>query len=117
MRRVEALLPPAKLDEVRETLADLGVHALTLTEVKIVDPASRRRNVYRGSTYVVDFAFRIKMELVARDGLVPAILAALRRALTGAGAGESTVLVSEVVEIVRIGTVEAPGLPLASARP
>jgi nitrogen regulatory protein PII len=117
MKRIEALLPPAELDEVRETLADLGVHSLTLSEVKSVDPSSRRREVYRGSTYVVDFALRVKMELVVRDALVPAVLEGLRRALTRAGVGESTVLVSEVLEIVHIGALERPRASLARVSP
>jgi nitrogen regulatory protein P-II 1 len=106
MRRVEILLPPAKLDEVKDALADIGIDSMTLAEVRVVDPATHRREVYRGSTYVVDFALKIKMELVVRDGLAPEILVILRRSLGLAEADEARVLLSEVVEVMRVRTGE-----------
>jgi nitrogen regulatory protein P-II 1 len=106
MRRVEILLPPAKLDEVKDALADIGIDAMTLAEVRVVDPATHRREVYRGSTYVVDFALKIKMELVVRDGLVPEILVILRRSLGLVEADEARVLLSEAVEVMRVRTGE-----------
>ena len=102
MRRLEILLPPAKLDEVRESLASIGVHSMTLAEVKVVDPASRRSEVFRGSEYVVDFALKVKMGLLVQDGLLPGILDALRSSLEADRADETEVLLSEVVEVVRL---------------
>jgi nitrogen regulatory protein P-II 1 len=106
MRRVEVLLPPAKLDEVKDALADIGIDTMTLGEVRVVDPATHRREVYRGSAYVVDFALKIKVELVVRDGLVPGILEILRRSLGVAEADEARVLLSEAIEVVRVRTGE-----------
>ena len=106
MRRVEILLPPAKLDEIKDSLADIGVDSMTLAEVRVVDPATHRREVYRGSAYVVDFALKIKMELVVRDGVVPGILAILRRSLGIAEADEARLLLSEAVEVVRVRSGE-----------
>src|ERR1019366_9648514 len=102
MRRVEVLLPPAKLDEVRESLAAIGVDSMTLAEVKVVDPASRRSEVFRGSNYVVDFALKVKMGLLVQEGLLPGVLDALRTSLGPAECDETEVLLSEVVEIVRL---------------
>ena len=102
MRRVEVLLPPARLDEVKNALADIGVDSMTLGEVRVVDPASRRHEVYRGSSYVVDFTLKVKMELVVRDDLVPGILRVLKTSLEIVEADEARVLLSEVVEVVRL---------------
>ena len=78
MARIEILLPPAKLDGIRETLADIGVDGMTLSEVKTVEPESRRCSVYRGSTYIVDFTSKVKMELEVRDGTVARVVEFLR---------------------------------------
>ena len=102
MRRVEVLLPPAKLDEVKDALADIGVESMTLGEVRVVDPANRRREVYRGASHVVDFALKVKMELVVRDARVPEILHVLKTSLGLAEADEARVLLFEVVEVVRV---------------
>lgn len=102
MRRVEVLLPPAKLDEIKDALAEIGIESMTLAEVRAIDPSSHRREVYRGSAYVVDFVLKVKMELVVRDGLVPGILVILRRSLGIVEAEEARVLLSEVVEVVRL---------------
>jgi nitrogen regulatory protein P-II 1 len=108
MRRVEVLLPPAKLDEIKDALAEVGVDSMTLAEVKAIDPASHRREVYRGSAYVVDFALKVKMELVVRDSLIPAVLAILRRSLGLVDAEAARVLLSEVVEVVRLPVGDTP---------
>jgi nitrogen regulatory protein P-II 1 len=102
MRRLEFLLPPAKLDEVRESLAGIGVDRMTLEEVKVVDPASRRTEVFRGSEYTVDFALKVKMGLLVPDGLLPEILDALRNSLGPDEADQAEVLLSEVVEVMRL---------------
>jgi nitrogen regulatory protein P-II 1 len=103
MRRVEVLLPPTKLAEIRDALADLGVENMALGEVKVVEPTARRHQVYRGSDYVVDFSLKIKMELVVEDDLVPGILAVVRTSLGLDEAETATVLLSEHVEVVRVG--------------
>ena len=102
MRRVEVLLPPAKLDEVKESLADIGIENMTLAEVKVVDPANRRREVFRGTEYLVDFALKVKMGLLVKESLLPGVLAALTASLGAAEADETEVLLSEVVQVVRL---------------
>jgi nitrogen regulatory protein P-II 1 len=121
MRRVEVLLPPAKLDEIKDALADIGVDSMTLGEVRVVDPASRRREVYRGSAYVVDFTLKVKMELVVQDDVVSGILEVLKNLLGIGEAAEARMLVSHVVEVVRVRADEEArdrgGSSLWSAEP
>ena len=74
MRRIEVHLPPARFDELRDALADIGIDTMTLSEIKFVDPANRRREVYRGAAYVVDFALKVKVDLVVDDTVVPGVL-------------------------------------------
>jgi nitrogen regulatory protein P-II 2 len=102
MTRIEILVPPAKLDEIREALADVGIDGMTLSEVKIVELRSRRRSVYRGSTYIVDFTSKVKMELEVRDGLVARVVEVLRASLGTAEAEKAKVLLFDVVELKRI---------------
>jgi nitrogen regulatory protein P-II 1 len=106
MRRIEVLLPPAELDEIKDALADIGVHSMTLGEVRVVNPTSRRREVYRGSAYVVDFALKVKMELVVQDDLVPGILEVLKNSLGSVEADDAEMLVSQVMEVVKVRTGE-----------
>ena len=101
MTRVEVLLPPARLDEIKEALAELGVHDMTLTEVKIVERGSSRRNVYRGSTYVVDFTSKIKVELDVSDRLVARTVGILRASLGTAEAEKVKVILFEVADLKR----------------
>jgi nitrogen regulatory protein P-II 1 len=104
MRRVEVILPPSKLDEIKDALADIGVDSMTLGEVRVIDPANRRREVYRGEAYVVDFTLKVKMELVVQDDVVAGILEVLKNLLGIAEADEARMLVSQVVEVVRVRT-------------
>jgi nitrogen regulatory protein P-II 1 len=106
MRRIDVLIPPAKLDEIKEALSDVGIDSMTLGEVRVVDPANRRREVFRGSAYVVDFVLKLKMELVVQDDAVAGVLDVLRTALGIAEADEARVLLSEVVELVKVRGAE-----------
>jgi nitrogen regulatory protein P-II 1 len=102
MRRIEVLLSPANLDEIKDALGDIGVHSMTLSEVKVVDPAHRRREVYRGTAYVVDFALKVKMDLVVEEAAVPGVLRALEPSLGAARADDVQVFLGDAVETVRI---------------
>src|SRR5262249_7171076 len=99
MTRIEVLLPPARLDEVRDALAEVGVHDMALSEVKVVEPGSGRRNVYRGSTYIVDFTSKVKMEIDVRDRHVARIVEVLRASLGTAEAERAKVLLFETLEL------------------
>ena len=102
MRRIEVHLPPAKFDELRDALADVGVDTMTLSEIKFVDPANRRREVYRGAAYVVDFALKVKVDLVVDDAVVPAVLRVLEESFGTGPADEVRVLLYDSVEIVHV---------------
>jgi nitrogen regulatory protein P-II 1 len=106
MKRVEVVLPPAKLDEVKDALAEVGIPRMTASEARVFGPANRRREVYLGSSYVVDFVLKAKIEIVVPDDAVRPILEVLERALSADTAGDSEILVSDVVEAVRIRTGE-----------
>ncbi len=99
-------MPPARLDDVKDALADVGIPGMTLTEVRSLDRGSRRALVYRGLPYVVDFALKMKAEMVVRDDEVPEILEALEKASWIGEADDVSVFVFDVVQAVRIRTGE-----------
>jgi nitrogen regulatory protein PII len=118
MRRLEVFLPPAKLDELKEALAGIGVDDVILSEVSAVVPDNRGSEVYRGSLYVVDFTPKVKLDLVVEDSAVPGVLDVVRPLLGKVEAGGAGALLSEVVDIMRIRTAGqaegAPGRPIPS---
>jgi nitrogen regulatory protein P-II 1 len=106
MKKIEAIIKPFKLDEVREALSAIGVTGLTVTEVKGFGRQKGHTELYRGAEYVVDFLPKVKIELVVADGLVDqAIEAILKSAHTGK-IGDGKIFVSSVEQVVRIRTGE-----------
>jgi nitrogen regulatory protein P-II 1 len=112
MKRVEAIIRPSKLDEVKEALANIGIAGMTLTEVKGFGRTGGRTEVYRGSAYVVDFVPKIKIEVVAPDNLVGAMLESIERAAKTGKIGDGKIFVTDVPEAVRIRTGEHGGQAL-----
>jgi nitrogen regulatory protein P-II 1 len=106
MKRIEAIIRPAKLDEVKEALGEMGVHGMTVSEVKGFGRTGGRKEVYRGSAYVVDFIPKVKVDIVAPDNLVSAVIDAVEKAAKTGKIGDGKVFVSDVVEVVRIRTGE-----------
>src|SRR6201991_4638205 len=80
MKKVEAIIKPFKLDEVKDALSEVGVKGMTVTEVKGFGRTGGKREVYRGSAYVVDFVPKVKIEVVVPDALVAGVLEAIERA-------------------------------------
>ncbi|MBV6474635.1 MAG: P-II family nitrogen regulator [Rhodocyclaceae bacterium] len=106
MKKIEAIIKPFKLDEVREALSEVGVTGLTVTEVKGFGRQKGHTELYRGAEYVVDFLPKIKIEVVIADGAVePAIEAIIKAARTGK-IGDGKIFVTPVEQIVRIRTGE-----------
>jgi nitrogen regulatory protein P-II 1 len=106
MKKIEAVIKPFKLDEVREALSELGVSGLTVTEVKGFGRQKGHTELYRGAEYVVDFLPKIKIELVVTEAVVePAIEAIIKAARTGK-IGDGKIFVSSVEQVVRIRTGE-----------
>lgn len=106
MKRVEAIIKPFKLDEVKEALSEVGVEGMTVTEVKGFGRTGGKKEVYRGSAYVVDFVPKIKLEMVVADALVPQVLETIEAAARTGRVGDGKVFVSPIEEAVRIRTGE-----------
>lgn len=106
MKKIEAIIKPFKLDEVREALSAIGVNGLTVTEVKGFGRQKGHTELYRGAEYVVDFLPKIKVELVLADNMVEdAIEAIIKSAHTGK-IGDGKIFVSNVEQVLRIRTGE-----------
>ncbi|WP_269532383.1 P-II family nitrogen regulator [Chitinimonas sp. BJYL2] len=106
MKKIEAVIKPFKLDEVREALAEVGVSGLTVTEVKGFGRQKGHTELYRGAEYVVDFLPKVKIEVVITDDKVdPAIDAIVKAARTGK-IGDGKIFVMPVEQVVRIRTGE-----------
>jgi len=107
MKKLEAIIKPFKLEDVKDALAELGVEGMTVTEVKGFGRQKGHTEIYRGSEYTVDFLPKIKIDLVVTDALAePAVSAIVKAAKTGK-IGDGKVFVSPVVEAVRIRTEES----------
>jgi nitrogen regulatory protein P-II 1 len=106
MKKIEAVIKPFKLDEVRESLSEIGVNGLTVTEVKGFGRQKGHTELYRGAEYVVDFLPKIKIELVVADDMVePAMEAIIKAAHTGK-IGDGKIFVTNVEQVLRIRTGE-----------
>ncbi len=106
MKKVEAIIKPFKLDEVKEALAEIGVQGMTVSEVKGFGRTGGKREVYRGSAYIVDFVPKVKLEVVVPDGLVSQVLEAVERSAKTGRIGDGKIFVTAVEEAIRIRTGE-----------
>jgi nitrogen regulatory protein P-II 1 len=104
MKKIEAIIKPFKLDEVKEALADIGVLGLTVTEVKGFGRQKGHTELYRGAEYVVDFLPKVKIEVVLVDEMVGRALDAIERAAKTGRIGDGKIFVTTVDEVVRYGT-------------
>jgi nitrogen regulatory protein P-II 1 len=106
MKKIEAIIKPFKLDEVREALSSLGVTGLTVTEVKGFGRQKGHTELYRGAEYVVDFLPKVKVELVVADSVVDAALDAIVKSARTGKIGDGKIFVTNVEQVVRIRTGE-----------
>ena len=106
MKKVEAIIKPFKLDEVKESLSEIGVHGMTVTEVKGFGRTGGKKEVYRGSAYVVDFVPKVKIEIIVKDDMVHQVLSAITEAAKTGRIGDGKIFVLPVDEIIRIRTGE-----------
>ena len=106
MKKIEAIIKPFKLEEVKDALGEIGIEGMTVTEVKGFGRQKGHTEVYRGSEYTVDFLPKIKLELVLPDGRAEAAVAAIVNAAKTGKIGDGKVFVSAVEEAVRIRTDE-----------
>jgi nitrogen regulatory protein P-II 1 len=106
MKKLEAIIKPFKLDEVREALSEIGVNGLTVTEVKGFGRQKGHTELYRGAEYVVDFLPKIKIELVIPDSLVEGAMEAIIRSARTGKIGDGKIFVTNVEQVIRIRTGE-----------
>jgi len=106
MKKVEAIIKPFKLDEVREALAEVGVTGLTVTEVKGFGRQKGHTELYRGAEYVVDFLPKVKIEVVIGSDKLDAVIEAIVKAARTGKIGDGKIFVTSVEQVVRIRTGE-----------
>lgn len=106
MKKIEAIIKPFKLEDVKEALSSLGVEGMTVLEVKGFGRQKGHTEIYRGSEYTVDFLPKIKIELVLADSLVPQAVDAIVKAAKTGKIGDGKVFVSAIENAVRIRTEE-----------
>ena len=107
MKKIEAIIKPFKLDEVREALSDIGVTGLTVTEVKGFGRQKGHTELYRGAEYVVDFLPKVKVELIISDGEVDRAIEAIVKVARTGKIGDGKIFVTDVGQVVRIRTGES----------
>ncbi len=106
MKKVEAIIKPFKLEEVKDALSDVGIEGMTVSEVKGFGRQKGHTEIYRGSEYTVDFLPKIKLEMVLADARVDAAVAAIIKAAKTGKIGDGKVFISAVEEAIRIRTGE-----------
>ncbi|MCO7225306.1 P-II family nitrogen regulator [Pleionea sp. CnH1-48] len=106
MKKIEAIIKPFKLDDVREALGDLGVAGMTVTEVKGFGRQKGHTELYRGAEYMVDFLPKVKVEVVVSDELVDASIESILEVARTGKIGDGKIFVSDVEKVIRIRTGE-----------
>ena len=106
MKKVEAIIKPFKLEEVKDALGEVGIEGMTVTEVKGFGRQKGHTEIYRGSEYTVDFLPKIKIELIVPDGSVDTAVAAIIKAAKTGKIGDGKIFVSTVEQVIRIRTEE-----------
>jgi len=106
MKKIEAIIKPFKLDDVRQALSDIGVNGMTASEVKGFGRQKGHTELYRGAEYVIDFLPKVKVEIVISDDQVDASIEAITSAARTGKIGDGKIFVSEVARVVRIRTGE-----------
>jgi nitrogen regulatory protein PII len=106
MKKIEAIIKPFKLEEVKDALGDIGIEGMTVSEVKGFGRQKGHTEVYRGSEYTVDFLPKIKLELVVADSDVEGAVAAILKSAKTGKIGDGKVFVSAIEQAIRIRTEE-----------
>ena len=106
MKKIEAIIKPFKLDDVKEALQDIGLQGMTVVEAKGFGRQKGHTELYRGAEYVVDFLPKLKVELVVGDDQVEAVLEAIQKAAKTGKIGDGKIFVLDVANVVRIRTGE-----------
>jgi nitrogen regulatory protein P-II 1 len=106
MKKVEAIIKPFKLDEVKDALGEIGIQGMTVSEVKGFGRTGGKKEVYRGSAYVVDFVPKVKIELVVADSQVSQVIESIEKTAKTGRIGDGKIFVVGIEEAIRIRTGE-----------
>jgi nitrogen regulatory protein P-II 1 len=106
MKKIEAIIKPFKLDEVKDALGQLGIQGMTVSEVNGFGRTGGKKEVYRGSAYVVDFVPKVKIEVVVSDGQVGQVIETILKAAKTGRIGDGKIFVVPIEEAIRIRTDE-----------
>ena len=106
MKKIEAIIKPFKLDEVKESLSAIGIQGMTVSEVKGFGRTGGKKEVYRGSAYVVDFVPKVKLEIVVKDDMVHQVIDAIAAAAKTGRIGDGKIFVMPIDEVIRLRTGE-----------
>jgi nitrogen regulatory protein P-II 1 len=106
MKKIEAIIKPFKLDEVKEALQELGLQGMTVIEAKGFGRQKGQTELYRGAEYVVDFLPKIKIEVVVADDQLSKAIEAIQAAARTGRIGDGKIFISEIIEVIRIRTGE-----------
>ncbi|MBW4054913.1 MAG: P-II family nitrogen regulator [Proteobacteria bacterium] len=106
MKKVEAIIKPFKLDEVKEALNEIGIQGITISEVKGFGRQKGHTELYRGAEYVVDFIPKIKIEIIVADSILPQVVETIEKSAKTGRIGDGKIFVTTVEEVIRIRTGE-----------
>ncbi|NJD37416.1 MAG: P-II family nitrogen regulator [Geobacter sp.] len=106
MKKVEAIIKPFKLDEVKEALNEIGIQGITISEVKGFGRQKGHTELYRGAEYVVDFIPKIKLEIIVSDAVLPNVVDVIEKSAKTGRIGDGKIFVTPVEAVVRIRTGE-----------
>ena len=109
MKKIEAIIKPFKLDEVKEALHEVGIKGITVTEAKGFGRQKGHTELYRGAEYVVDFLPKVKLEIIVADELAGQVVETIERAARTGRIGDGKIFVMQVEDVVRIRTGERGG--------
>ena len=106
MKKIEAIIKPFKLDEVKDALSEVGVQGMTVTEVKGFGRTGGKKEVYRGSAYVVDFVPKVKVEIIVPNDSVQQVVTVITEAARTGKIGDGKIFITSIDEVIRIRTGE-----------
>lgn len=106
MKKIEAIIKPFKLDDVREALAEVGITGMTVSEVKGFGRQKGHTELYRGAEYVVDFLPKVKIEIAISDEMVDAVIESITRVASTGKIGDGKIFVTNLEQVIRIRTGE-----------
>jgi len=107
LKKIEAIIRPFKVDDVREALAEIGIKGMTIIEVKGYGRQKGHTELYRGSEYQIDFLPKVKIEIVVKDSLLDKVVSAIINASKTGQVGDGKIFISTIDEVIRVRTEES----------